>query len=52
MISVRKSLAEKYEDEPEAFSPASVSENPYKNLDDANEIDLREQRLKVKTEKE
>ena len=48
MISVRKSLAEIHEDEPEAFSPASVSENPYKNLDDANEIKVK----KVKTEKE
>ena len=32
--SVRKSLAEIYEDEPEAFGPASVSENRYKDLDD------------------
>ena len=37
--SVRKSLAEKYEDEPETFSSALVSENPYKDLDDVNEID-------------
>ena len=50
--SVRKSLSEIYEDEPEAFGPASVSENPYKDLDDVNEIDLREYQVKVKTEKE
>ena len=37
--SVRKSLAEKYEDESETFSSALVSENPYKDLDDVNEID-------------
>ena len=37
--SVRKSLAEKYEDEPETFSSVLVSENPYKDLDDVNEID-------------
>ena len=30
----------------------SVSENPYQDLDDVNEIDLRECRVKVKTEKE
>ena len=39
--NVRKGLAEIYEDEPEAFGPASVSENPYKYLDDVNEFDLR-----------
>ena len=50
--SVRKSLAEIYEDEPDAFGPASVSENPYKELDDVNEFDLREYQVKVKTEKE
>ena len=44
---VRKSLAEKYEDEPEAAGPASVSENPFKDLDDVNEIDLREYKVKV-----
>ena len=27
--SVRKGLAEIYEDEPDAFGPASVSENPH-----------------------
>ena len=50
--SVRKGLAEIYEDEPDAFGPASVSENPYKDLDDVNEFDLREYQVKVKTEKE
>ena len=50
--SVRKGLAEIYEDEPEAFGPVSMSENPYKDLDDVNEIDLREHQVKVKTEKE
>ena len=50
--NVRKGLAEIYEDEPEAFGPASVSENPYKYLDDVNEFDLRKQQVKVKTEKE
>ena len=49
--SVRKCLAEIYVDEPEACGPASVSENPYKDLDDVNEIDLREYQAKVKTEK-
>ena len=39
--NVRKGLAEIYEDEPEAFGPASVSENPYKYLDGVNEFDLR-----------
>ena len=34
--SVRKGLAEMYENEPETFGPASVSENPYKDLDDVN----------------
>ena len=50
--SVRKGLAEIYEDEPKAFGPTSVSENPYKDLDDVNEIDLSEYQVKVKTEKE
>ena len=36
--SVRKGLAEMYEDQPEAFDPASVSENTYKDLDDVHEI--------------
>ena len=49
---MRKGLAEIYEDEPEAFGPASVSEDPYQDLDDVNEIDLKEYRVKVKTEKE
>ena len=49
--SVRKSLAEKYEDEPETFSSALVSENPYKDLDDVNEIDWKEYQVKVETEK-
>ena len=48
---VRKGLAEIYEDEPEAFGPASVSENPYKDLH-VNEIDLKEYQVNVKTEKE
>ena len=39
--SVRKCLAEIYEVEPEAFGPVSVSENPYKDLDDVHEIDFR-----------
>ena len=39
--NVRKGLAEIYEDEPEASGPASVSENPYRYLDDVNEFDLR-----------
>ena len=30
--SVRKCVAEIYEDEPEAFGRASVSENPYKDF--------------------
>ena len=30
--SVRKGLSEIYEDEPEAFGPALVSENPYKDF--------------------
>ena len=38
--SVKKSLTEIDEDEPEAFGPASVSENPYKDLDDVNGIGL------------
>ena len=50
--SIRKGLAEIYENEPKAFGPASVRENPYQDLDDVNEIDLREYRVKVKTEKE
>ena len=50
--SVRKVLAEIYEDEPDTFGPASVSENPYKDLDDVNEFDLREYQVKVKIEKE
>ena len=40
--SVRKGLAEIYEVEPDAFGPASVSENPCKDLDDVNGFDLRE----------
>ena len=49
---MRKDLAEIYEDEPVAFGRASVGENPYKDLDDVNEIDLREYQVKVKTKKE
>ena len=49
--SVRKGPAEIYEDEPDTFGPASVSENPYKVLD-INEFDFREYQVKVKTEKE
>ena len=37
---MKKSLTEIDEDEPEAFGPASVSENPYKDLDDVNGIGL------------
>ena len=50
--SVRKGQVEIYKDEPEAFGLASVSENPYKDLDDIDEIDFREYQVKVKTEKE
>ena len=50
--SVRKGLAEIYEDEPDTFGPASVSANPYKDLDDVNKFDLREYQVKVKIEKE
>ena len=50
--SVRKSLAEIHEDETKAFGPVWARENPYKDLDYANEIDLRECQVKVKTEKE
>ena len=49
--SARKGLGEIYEDEPDAFGPASVSENPYKDLDDVNEFDLRKYQVKVKAEK-
>ena len=37
---MKKSLTEIDEDEPEAFGPASVSENPYKDLDNVNGIGL------------
>ena len=50
--SVRKSLTEIYEDKSEAFDPASVSENAYKDLDDVNETDLRKYQMNVKAEKE
>ena len=50
--SVRKGLAEIYEDEPDTFGPASVSANPYKDLDEVNKCDLREYQVKVKIEKE
>ena len=49
---MRKGQVEIYKDEPEAFGLASVSENPYKDLDDIDEIDFREYKVKVKTEKE
>ena len=49
---MRKGQAEIYEEEPDAFGPASASENPYKDLDDVNDIDLREYKVKVKTERE
>ena len=49
--SVRIGQTEIYEDEPDTFGPASVSENPYKVLD-VNEFDFREYQVKVKTEKE
>ena len=49
--SVRRDLAEIYEDESEAFRPASVGENPCKDLDDVNEIDLRKNQVKIKTKK-
>ena len=49
--SVRKGLVEIYEDEPKAFSPASVR-NPYKDLDGVNETDLTKYQVKVNTEKE
>ena len=38
--SVKKSLTEIDEDEPEVFGPALVSGNPYKDLDDVNGIGL------------
>ena len=38
--SMKKSLTEIDEDEPEAFGPGSVSENPYKDLDNVNGIGL------------
>ena len=50
--SVRKGLAEIYEDKTEAFGPVLVSENPCRDLDDINEIDLRKYQVKVMTEKE
>ena len=50
--SIRKGLEEMYEDKPGAFGPASVSENPYVDLDDVNEFDFREQQAKEKPEKE
>ena len=50
--SVRKGLAEIYEDEPKAFSPAPVRENPYKDLDGVNEMDLTKYKVQVNTEKE
>ena len=50
--SVSKRVAEIYKDKPETFGPASASENPYKDLNDVNEIDFREYQVKVKTEKE
>ena len=46
---MRKSLTEINQDEPEAFGPASVGENPYEGLDNVNDIDLREYQVKVKT---
>ena len=49
--SVRKGLGEIYEDEPDEFGPASVSENPYKDLDDVNEFDLREYQRESKDRK-
>ena len=39
---LRKGLVEIYEDEQDAFGPVSVSKNPYKDLDNVNEFDLRE----------
>ena len=50
--SVRKGLAEIYEDETKAFSSAPVRENPYKDLDVVNEMDLTKYQVKVNTEKE
>ena len=47
---MRKVLIDIYEDEPNAFGPASVSENPYKDLDDVNEFHLRKSQVKVKAE--
>ena len=49
--SAKKGLAE-ISDEPDAFGPASLSENPYKDLDDVSKVDLREYQVKLKTEKE
>ena len=50
--SVRKGLAEIYKDENDVKGPAPGRENPYKDLDDVNEIALRENQVKVKTKKE
>ena len=47
---VKKSLAEIYEDQPHAFGPASVSENPHRDLCAVNEN--QEYQVKVKTENE
>ena len=50
--SVRKGLAEVYENELKVFSPASVRENQYKDLDGVNKMDLPKYQVKVNTEKE
>ena len=51
-MRVSEKVQKNYEVEREAFGPASVRKNPYENLDDVNEIDLREYQAKVKLEKE
>ena len=49
---MKKSLAEIYEDESEMFGPASVTGNPYKDLEYVNEIDLRKYEVTIRTKKE
>ena len=51
-MRVSEKVQKNYEVEREAFDHASVRKNPYENLDDVNEIDLREYQAKVKLEKE
>lgn len=48
---MRKSLAEIFEDEPEAFDPASVIYNLFKDFYDIKGIDLREYQVRGEIEK-